>query len=212
VTGTSGRRAGRRRPGIPPRRPADAIVIGARASTTAPLRTSPADVRTTNPPPPAASSDATATPSRTGASIARARTARERRRRRRGHEAVLRGIVVGESRQPRRPVRRDQAEAVPAVAPGLRDAAALEDDVLDTACRELVAHRETGLSSTDDRGRYVLHRHLRDGARASEPTPAERDRRMRPRLRLALSRALTVHARSVPLHPSRSSVPGPPSR
>src|SRR4051794_23119346 len=47
------------------------------------------------------------------------------------HEAVRVVTVVGVSGELDGPVRRDQAEAVPAPAPGLADAAPLEDHVLD---------------------------------------------------------------------------------
>ena len=48
------------------------------------------------------------------------------------------------------PVRRDEAEAVPAPAPGLPDPAALEHDVLDAGLRQLAAGREPGLTAADD--------------------------------------------------------------
>lgn len=62
------------------------------------------------------------------------------------------GIVaaVGATRQVQRPVRRDQGQAVPAIAPRLRHAGALEDHVIDAADRESLADCESGLSGADD--------------------------------------------------------------
>jgi hypothetical protein len=48
------------------------------------------------------------------------------------------------------PVRRHEAEAVPAVAPPLPDPAALQDDVLDAGLRQLAARREPRLAGADD--------------------------------------------------------------
>src|SRR2546428_12735481 len=56
-----------------------------------------------------------------------------------GHEAVGVIAVVGMAGQLHRPVRRNQAEAVPPVAPGLSDPPLLETDMLDVALGQLVA-------------------------------------------------------------------------
>src|SRR6185503_16082254 len=49
------------------------------------------------------------------------------------------------------PVRRQEAERVPAlVPPRVRDLAALEHDVLDAVRGERAAHREAGMPGTDD--------------------------------------------------------------
>jgi len=56
------------------------------------------------------------------------------------------------------PVRCHQAEAVPAVPPCLADPTALEDDVLDTRVRELMAHAQTCLTASDDDNVDPFHR------------------------------------------------------
>ena len=67
-----------------------------------------------------------------------------------GHEAV--GVVagVGPARESHRPVRGDEAEAVPAVSPRLADPAALQDEMVDPQARELVADRESGRPAAHD--------------------------------------------------------------
>jgi hypothetical protein len=61
------------------------------------------------------------------------------------------GIVarVRETRQAHRPVRCDQAEAVPQTAPGLADARTLKNDVANATLGQLVAHREARLTGAD---------------------------------------------------------------
>jgi hypothetical protein len=66
------------------------------------------------------------------------------------HEPVRIGSVIGRAGELHGPVRGDDAEAVPAVAPCLRDPSALEDEVLDAALGELVAGRKPRLARADD--------------------------------------------------------------
>src|SRR5262249_28610063 len=66
------------------------------------------------------------------------------------HEPVRVVAVVRVARQLHGPVRRDEAEALPAPAPGLADPAALEHDVADAGAPQLVARREPGLPAADD--------------------------------------------------------------
>ena|SRR5438132_13334034 len=68
------------------------------------------------------------------------------------HESI--GIIsaVPAARQLDRPVRDDEAEAVPAPTPGLANPAPLENDVVNTSGRELVTQRKPSLPSTDDHG------------------------------------------------------------
>src|ERR671911_2055663 len=75
-------------------------------------------------------------------------------------------------RELHRPVRRHQAEAVPAITPGLPDAAALEHDVLDTARPQLMADGEPGLPAADDRNARLLHRN--DPTTAGDGSPSRR--------------------------------------
>ena len=65
------------------------------------------------------------------------------------HVAVGVVAVVGRARQPHRPVRRHEAERLPARAPALADLAALQHDMLHTVPLELVADREPGLACPD---------------------------------------------------------------
>ena len=89
-----------------------------------------------------------------------------------GHESV--GVVplVLTPGQQHAPIRRHQAEAVPAPTPGLPHATFLEHEVLDARLRQLVAHREPGLACADDDDLRHLQPH--DAANAkeaqSEPT------------------------------------------
>ena len=71
-------------------------------------------------------------------------------------ESVRVGAVVGEPRELQAPVRRDEAEAVPAVTPRLTDTAALEDEMVDPKCRQLVADGEPCLAAADDGDADVL--------------------------------------------------------
>jgi hypothetical protein len=64
------------------------------------------------------------------------------------HEAVGVVAVVAVARERHAPVRRHEAEAVPAVPPRLADPAALEHDVVDARLRELVADGEPGLTGS----------------------------------------------------------------
>jgi len=76
------------------------------------------------------------------------------------HEAV--GIVarVRIARQATLPVRRDEAERIPAlVTPRVPDAVAFEDDVLDPTVGELAREREPGLARADDRDRRIRNVH-----------------------------------------------------
>jgi hypothetical protein len=66
------------------------------------------------------------------------------------HESVRVGSVVVAVRELHGPVRRHEAEAVPAVAPRLSDPAALQDDMLDAGLRQLAARREARLACADD--------------------------------------------------------------
>src|SRR5438270_362765 len=66
-----------------------------------------------------------------------------------GHEAVGIIAVVGMPGQLHRPVRGDQAEALPPVAPGLSDPSLLENDVLDAELGQLVADRQARLAGAD---------------------------------------------------------------
>ena len=72
------------------------------------------------------------------------------------HEAVGIAADVCAARKLHRPVRRDQAEAVPTIAPGLCDAGPLEDSVLEPKSRQFVTHREAGLTGPHDRYRDPL--------------------------------------------------------
>ena len=74
-----------------------------------------------------------------------------------GHEPV--GVVarVLAARETHRPVRGDQAEAVPPIPPGLADPAALQHDVADPKAGELMADREAGGAAPDDEDICMLH-------------------------------------------------------
>jgi hypothetical protein len=61
-----------------------------------------------------------------------------------GHEAVGIGARILPSREPYGPVRGDEAEAIPPIAPRLADPAALQHDVLDPSGGELAADRQAG--------------------------------------------------------------------
>ena len=67
-----------------------------------------------------------------------------------GHEAV--GVVarVLAAGQLQVPVGRHEAEAVPPVAPALPHPSALEHDVVDPACLELMARGQSGRAGADD--------------------------------------------------------------
>ena len=67
-----------------------------------------------------------------------------------GHESVRVRPVVDAVGQADEPVGRHEAEAVPAISPGLADAAPLEDDVLDAGLGQLAARGEARLTGADD--------------------------------------------------------------
>ena len=66
--------------------------------------------------------------------------------------------VVGETWKAHRPVRCNQAKAVPAAAPGLTDLFALEHQVIDARGHELAADRQPSLARTDDHDLCVAQR------------------------------------------------------
>ncbi len=67
------------------------------------------------------------------------------------HETVRVLACVVESRQTTLPIGRQQLQRIPAlVAPGVRDLAALEHDVLDRTLAEEIARRQPGVASTND--------------------------------------------------------------
>jgi hypothetical protein len=74
-----------------------------------------------------------------------------------GHEAVGIGARVLPCREPNGPVRRDETEAVPPIAPRLADPAALQDDVVDPQARELMADRKAGGPAPHHQDVDVLH-------------------------------------------------------
>ena len=82
------------------------------------------------------------------------------------HEAVGVVAVVGAAGELHRPVRRHQAEAVPAPAPGLADATLLEDDVGDARLRKQAADREAGLTPADNDDRGIVNHPI------AEPIPS----------------------------------------
>ena len=67
-----------------------------------------------------------------------------------GHEAIGIALIVRMAGQLQGPVRRDQAEAVPPVPPGLTHPALFEHDVRNARSRELATDRESGLTAADD--------------------------------------------------------------
>ena len=75
------------------------------------------------------------------------------------HEAVRIGARVGIARQLALPVRRHQAERVPALRPpGMAGALLLEHHVVDATALEEPADRQAGLAGADDRHREVRDR------------------------------------------------------
>ena len=67
------------------------------------------------------------------------------------HEAVGVVAVVAPAGQPGLPVRREQAERVPALGPPrVRHLTALEDHVVDRALGEAATHRQPGVAGPDD--------------------------------------------------------------
>ena len=64
-----------------------------------------------------------------------------------GHETVRAVPAVGVSRELDGPVWRDQAEAVPAIPPGLTDPASFEDHVLQSCIAQVMADRKARLSA-----------------------------------------------------------------
>src|ERR1044071_5964103 len=70
-----------------------------------------------------------------------------------GHRAIPVGIVslVAVAREPAQPVRREQAQRIPALGlPRVRHLTALEDHVVDRALGEAAAHGEAGVPRADD--------------------------------------------------------------
>jgi hypothetical protein len=68
-----------------------------------------------------------------------------------GHEPVGVLAVVGETRQPRLPVGREQAQRIPALGlPRIGDLAPLQHHMLDRLLRQHPAHREAGMTGPDD--------------------------------------------------------------
>ena len=65
------------------------------------------------------------------------------------HEAVRVIAGIAAARKLHCRVRRDQTEALPAVTPGLTDAAPLENEMLDAERAQLVAHCQAGLPAAD---------------------------------------------------------------
>ena len=75
------------------------------------------------------------------------------------HEAVRVLAVVGEARQPRQPVGREQPQRIPALGlPRVGDLAALEHDVLERPLRQHPADREAGMPGPDDHDGYAQRR------------------------------------------------------
>ena len=72
------------------------------------------------------------------------------------HEALGILACVARSRQAHRPVRCHEAEAVPAIAPGLTNLSALQDDVIDAVLGQLMAHRKAGLAGADHHDRASI--------------------------------------------------------
>jgi hypothetical protein len=69
----------------------------------------------------------------------------------RAHVAVGVAAVVSMARQAAHPVRRQQAQRLPALgAPRVGDLAALDDDMVDRALRQRVAHRQPAVAAADD--------------------------------------------------------------
>src|SRR6267143_6034255 len=74
---------------------------------------------------------------------------------------VIAGVLA--ARELDGPVRGHEAEAVPAISPGLADASPLQDDVVDAGLGQLMADRESGVTGSDDD--YIdAFRHLRPQA------------------------------------------------
>ena len=74
------------------------------------------------------------------------------------HEAI--GIVapIGMAGQGALPVRRDQAETVPAlVSPGVAGRVAIQQHMIDIGALEMPAQRQSGLAGADDRHRDMRH-------------------------------------------------------
>ena len=68
--------------------------------------------------------------------------------------------AIGITGEFHRPVRELKCERVPSsTPPPLRNSLPFEDDVLATELREEVAHRQTGLATTDDNGIDVFRSH-----------------------------------------------------
>jgi hypothetical protein len=70
------------------------------------------------------------------------------------HEAIGIVSVIGPTGKQDGPVRGHEAETVPSRSPALSHPVSLEHDVVYAAERELIADRETGLTSTNDHNRH----------------------------------------------------------
>ena len=102
-----------------------------------------------------------------------------------GHEAVGVRPVVRVAGELHAPIGSDEAEAVPAPAPGLSDPASLEHHVPHAGLRELAAYGEPGLTATDDdRPDPFGHR---SGRSYGGRTAARRSRRTEDMMLLALA-------------------------
>ena len=84
------------------------------------------------------------------------------------HVAVRLGTLVGEAREPALPVGGEQPERVPPLGlPRVRHLAALQHDVVDGTGGQPLAHRQTGMTATDDDRRDVAcHGRPASGGRA----------------------------------------------
>ncbi len=73
------------------------------------------------------------------------------------HEAVRVVALVGIAGQGALPVRRDQAEGIPALAaPGVGDGVLLDHEMIDAGLLEVVAHGQASLATADDDDAVVL--------------------------------------------------------
>ena len=121
-----------------------------------------------------------------------------------GHEAVRLRPGIGEVRQAALPVRRDQAEAVPALGPpSVADPVALEHQVVEAPPFEEVTDRKAGLAAADHGDRQVGNGrdggneglcHGRHSSKASTSTTASGDRGWR----AAAARIARISSRARP--------------
>ena len=94
------------------------------------------------------------------------------------HESVGVADAAGAPGKAGHPVRGEKGQRIPALAaPALRDAAALDHDMLDAVGAEAVAHREPGLPGPDDQDVRAVHGDLRRcGSRGAGRAGAPRAR------------------------------------